>query len=262
MGDSAKLVTIPFSHYNERARWALGYYDVPFVEEPYLPLLHMWGVWRHTRRHQGGQQGQADRASSRRSTPVLIADGQVIPDSGLILQWAGERARGGRETLYPEAQSADIQHFETEVHDHIGPHARRVAYWFVLREPDLMQRIARQLVAPWQSRTLSVVRPAFIAVLRKGLQIDQPTVARSMTKLEEKFRWAGDQLGDKKYFFADRFTAADLTFAALAAPVLFPIPEYGVPMPMPSDPEAHELNNQFRATAAGQHALRIYREHR
>ena len=65
------------------------------------------------------------------------------------------------------------------------------------------------------------------------------------------------------FLTGDRFTAADLTFAALAAAVLVP-PEYGVALPQPDvlpEPVASAVRS-MREHPAGVFALRLFREER
>jgi len=60
------------------------------------------------------------------------------------------------------------------------------------------------------------------------------------------------------------FTAADLTLAALSYPLIQP-PEMSpflLPKPDEYPPEIVELSRQLRSTVAGQHILRMYRDHR
>ena len=68
---------------------------------------------------------------------------------------------------------------------------------------------------------------------------------------------------DRPFLLGDRLTAADLSFAALAAPVLLPA-EYGVPMPALDETPAalQEVIRELRGTPAGAFALRLYRAHR
>lgn len=63
------------------------------------------------------------------------------------------------------------------------------------------------------------------------------------------------------YLVGGRFTAADLTFAAMAAVVLHP-PQYGAYLGgLDGLPYGHPAA-ELRRTAAGQHALRMYELHR
>ena len=73
----ARLITIWNSHYCDKARWALDRLGVPYVEEAHAPLFHVVPV-----KLSGGQ----------RSTPVLVIDGQVLPDSTDILRWLDAHA--------------------------------------------------------------------------------------------------------------------------------------------------------------------------
>lgn len=41
MRSTMHLYTIRFSHYNEKARWVMDRFGVPYVEHPYMPILHM-----------------------------------------------------------------------------------------------------------------------------------------------------------------------------------------------------------------------------
>jgi glutathione S-transferase len=67
----------------------------------------------------------------------------------------------------------------------------------------------------------------------------------------------------RRFLIDDRFTAADLTFAALAAPVLLP-ERYGSPLPPPEampDAVSREVW-RLRDHPAGIFAARLYREER
>jgi glutathione S-transferase len=59
----------------------------------------------------------------------------------------------------------------------------------------------------------------------------------------------------------ERFTAADLTFAALAASVIAP-PQYGVTLPQPDELDAGtaDLVRRAREHPAGGYALKLYAE--
>lgn len=78
MSTPYRLITIPPSHYCEKARWALETVGADFREERHPPLLHLRSV-----RAAGG----------RRSTPVLRGRGVVVTDSTDILEHL-QRAHG------------------------------------------------------------------------------------------------------------------------------------------------------------------------
>ena len=72
-----ELVVISFSHYCERARWALDRYQVPYRERRFLPLLQAPAVLWRTR----GRRTGWDRASSPLSTPLLTGPDVQLQDS-------------------------------------------------------------------------------------------------------------------------------------------------------------------------------------
>ena len=101
-------------------------------------------------------------------------------------------------------------------------------------------------------------------MIDRYLDITPATAAESEAQVRVSFDAVAERLGDgRPYLCGDRFTAADLTFAALAASVLMP-PEYGVPLPQPEElPVAMaEAVREFRAHPAGAHALAMYRDER
>jgi glutathione S-transferase len=106
--------------------------------------------------------------------------------------------------------------------------------------------------------------PVMKFLLRKGMKITPSSAERSMEKVREVFATVDDRLADgRKFLVGDTFSAADLTFAALAAPVLLPR-EYGSVLPplteLPDDLLA--VVEEFRSAPAGQFGLRIYRDFR
>ena len=66
----------------------------------------------------------------------------------------------------------------------------------------------------------------------------------------------------RPFLMGERFTAADLTFAALAAAVLMP-PGYGVPLPQPDElPARWRASCRAAGAPGGRHALAMFRDER
>lgn len=77
-----------------------------------------------------------------------------------------------------------------------------------------------------------------------------------------EFDFVAGMLADgRRHLCGDRFTAADLTFAALSAAVVVP-PVYGVALPQPSDmqPDTAALVERAREHPAGAYALSLFAE--
>ncbi|MEZ4367429.1 MAG: glutathione S-transferase C-terminal domain-containing protein [Kofleriaceae bacterium] len=101
-------------------------------------------------------------------------------------------------------------------------------------------------------------------LIRRGLKIDDAGVARSRVRLTADFDEVAARLADgRRYLTGDAFTAADLTFAALAAPVVWPDAYAAFVGPLVETPKAMQaLVAEWRATVGGEFVLRMYAEHR
>ena len=126
-GVSATLVTIPISHFCEKARWALDRAGVDYVEQRHLQLLHV---------------AAARRAGGGRTVPVLVTDsGEVLPESGAILRWADGRTDPARR-LYPSGVlGEEAAALEARLDERFGPDGRLWMYEQTLP-------IVREM-APW-----------------------------------------------------------------------------------------------------------------
>jgi len=246
-----RLVTIPISHYCEKARWALDRAAIPYHEE------------RHV---QGIHQLAARRAGGGSTVPVLVTPQESIGESAQILEWVDRRTEeparlfGGTREVRREVGALC-----TRFDEHLGPAGRRLVYVHMFGGPrELMLRFNDQGVPAWEDRVVRVGLPVFERFIWRLLDI-RPGVEQGDEELVwREFDHAGELLRDGRPFLCgERFSAADLTFAALAAPVLMP-PGYGVELPQPDIlPEATaRLVGRAREHPAGAHALRMYSEQR
>jgi len=244
---AVRLITIPFSHYCEKARWALERCGIAYEEDGHLPIFHYL----------------ANRfAGAKRTVPVVIAGHTRITDSTEIIAWADGQRPG---TLLPEdpAARAEALALEDELDNQLGPATRRWAYFYLLPRKDL-DRVLTRGVPRWQTLALKATRPIAVRMMKRSLKIDPAGAERSRRKIEETFGLVSELLADgRRYLVGDRFSVADLTFAALAAPVLLPREHPFGPPPLEEfPPAAREQIEAWRATAAGKFALRIYADHR
>ncbi|WP_394830340.1 glutathione S-transferase family protein [Pendulispora rubella] len=251
----ATLVTIPFSHFCEKARWALDYTGYDYVEEGHMPVLHRFAVWRAT--------------SPRTSVPVLVAGGHVFGDSTEILAHADASARPERK-LYPDdaARRAEVQSLEDDFDERLGPHIRRVIYFYLLPNQDMARKVMDRGTPSWERATVRLLFPVMRRTMNRFMEIDARTAAQSRDEVLRTFDDVERRLGDGRPFLTgDRFTAADLTFAALAGVAVFP-PESEKAYPsifslggeVPQD--ALDLVRETQARPVGDFVRRIYREHR
>jgi glutathione S-transferase len=244
------LITIPISHYCEKARWALDRAGIEFRERAHLQIIHWLPV---------------ARAGGNKTAPVLLWGERVFAESAEIVAAVDAEAPPGRR-LYPEdaAAAAEIRSLEREFDDRLGPEGRRWMYNSMRGRRDLAVAYGCTGVPAWQRRALPFAYPLAARIIDRYLDVTPEAAARSEAEVRAIFDDVAQRLADgRSYLCGERFSAADLTFSALAASVLMP-PEYGVPLPQPDElPLAMAATvRELRAHPAGAHALKMFREER
>jgi glutathione S-transferase len=247
---SARLVTIPISHFCEKARWALDRAEVDFVERPHLQLLHVIA---------------ARSAGGGRTVPVFVSDaGEVMAESADILRWADTQV-GADRRLYPDGElGAEAAALEAWLDHGFGPDGRLWMYHETLPAVRELQQWALAGVPRWERLFFHASGPMVGIAIRRYLRVDTASAAAALDRVDRVFDDVARRLSDgRSFLLGDRFTAADLTFAALSAPMLLPA-GYGSPLPpleaMP-DALAQEVR-RLRSHPAGEFADELYREHR
>lgn len=257
-----QLTTITFSHYNEKARWALDRFGVPFVEHGYLPMFHVAGVLRLLPRFG---IGKADSHSTPFSTPVLVTDdGRCLRDSSDIVRYASSRyAREGVDDLYFDPEVAALEaRFSTT----LGPHTRRIGYFYLLQDLPLVHRLARRNAGPRQASLFEHLAPLLQPLLVRSLRVDAEHVAASEAKIRKLVAEIGERVAGRRYLVGDRFSAADIAFASMLAPAICVSPDEGYAATLPTleecPPGYRALAVELRETPAAMYALRMFREER
>ncbi len=118
---------------------------------------------------------------------------------------------------------------------------------------------------PWlEARLLAVITPLARRLARRAYEITPESAQRSLERVRGVFQQVDERLtGGRRFLVGERFTAADLTFASLAAPVLFPVECRARHPPLDAVPAAmREEVMRFRNTDAGRFALRLFSQER
>lgn len=240
------LVTIPISHYCEKARWALDRAGIAYVEQAHIQAIHRFAI----RRAGGGL-----------TAPVLRCADGAIADSTDILAWADAQCTPLR-ALYPKSpdRAAVVRRLEDYFDTRLGPQSRCWLYQQLRGRRDLALDYGCTGVPAWERMTLRLGYPALIAIVAHVLDVTPVAGLRSEHEVRAVFDVVGKYLSDgRRYLCGEQFTAADLTFSALAAPMLMPV-NYGVPLPQPDElpPYTAGVVHELSTHPAGRHALRMF----
>lgn len=245
-----RLLTIPISHFCEKARWALERAGLDYEEE-----RHVQGVHRFVSRRAGGAG----------TLPVLIAEDGVLGESEQILRYADARLEP-EERLFPADPELrdEVVGLCRRFDAGLGPDARRLMYAHMLQRKQELLPINNQGVPAWEARVLTFFWPVLKPWAGRELGIGPTTIRDDDPRVRRELDEVAELLSDgRSHLCGDRFTAADVTFAALAAAVIIP-PNYGTPLPQEgelSGPVAAVVRS-FREHPAGAYALGLFRTHR
>jgi glutathione S-transferase len=246
------LVTIPFSHFCEKARWALDWARVSYEEEGHVPGMHRRAVARAK-----GKPG---------SVPILLLDGEgVLDDSPQIVRWADSRATSDRK-LFPSGgrELEEALTLERHLDLHLAPHTRRFAYFHILPDRARTLRLFGVATPRGEHTLVRLAFPLLRRFMRGKMSIDEENALKSRDRIRAIFDEIDARLADgRPYLMGDRFGAVDIAFAAFAAPLLHP-PEH----PYQKVPHEHlppalaDEMRELRERPAGAFALWTYRERR
>ena len=164
-GPPRVLITIPISHYCEKARWALDRTGVRYREQAHLQLIHRLA---------------ARRAGGGRTVPVLVCGERVLAESADIVDEADANAPQGQR-LYPEdpGAAAEVRALERYFDADLGPHGRRWMYNEMRGRRDLAVAYGCTGVPTWERRVLPLAFPVATRMIDRVLDITADTAAQS-----------------------------------------------------------------------------------
>ena len=259
-----RLISITASNYVEKVRWSLdlleSHRDSPvyYTEDCHPPALHAFET----------VPASGDRASQ---SPMIVTDddlGALWGSDAILRELCSDPKT---VDLYPEPVRGEVRDMEVELGERLGSTARCFGYYHLLDDSKRYYGAAAKFLT---LHSPVVERKLFAGMLDRGLAEGMKQVmsveelgeasGREIRKVFEQLSQRLDSNGGEYLLGAEHgFTAADLSLAALSYFILRP-PEMGPLLIDESEMprELVELGHDLRGTAAGKHALRMYREHR
>jgi len=234
-----------FSHFNEKARWALDHKGIAHRRRSLLPGLHIPPVLLKTRQKQ---------------VPVLFADNKPIADSTKIIAYL--EATQPSPALYPSDAVARSHALELEdLFDvELGPPIRTAFFHLVLPETSYIadQMSVGQTV--FMRRLYRALFPGIRVAMKTDMGITSESAENGRQKTVAALDKIASELQPSGYLVGDAFSVADLTAASLLAPLLG-APEFSCEQ-LPLPPAAAEWRASLSKHPAFQWGREMFRRHR
>ena len=241
------VVALPYSHFCEKVFWAYDRskvaYSVRHVFQGFFPTTLM--------------------EFAAPSVPIVIYGGRVLKDSKDVVNALS--TEGNAWWLYPSPAVRDV---ENGFGDAFGRGVARILYHHLFTTDEgnvLLRRSWKVGVSPLERLLVDPLYPACRFAMMGGMGIPGG-LEGAIAAVDEVFDRVSALLKDGRKYICetDEMTAADITFAALAYPLVLPEEKAGVLMSWNDKlPEALRAEvRRRRESPAGQFVLRLYKEER
>ena len=194
------LYQFEFSHFCEKARWALDYKGLAHARKTLLP---------------GPHARVAKKLAPHSSLPILVDDRTVVQDSTSIITYLDEKYPDRPLTPCDAQEAKEALAWEEYLDDEIGVPVRLWFYYHALPERDCALRFLLE-GAPWYGRPLlTLIYPKLRAAMTALMNIRAESARQSEERLVAALDRLDAALKDRRFLVGDRFSRADLTACAL-----------------------------------------------
>ena len=194
----------PFSHFCEKARWALDYKGVAYRTVNYLPVFHFIPV---------------RRIAPKSSVPVLRDGKAVVQGSGQIIDYLdGKYPESLLTPRDPEAAKQALD-WERYCDEEIGVQARRWFYHHALADRRVALGFLLQGAPRYIRPFFRLAFPLVRLLMLRFMDITAETAAESEKRLRLALKKLDRALEGRRFLVEDRFSRADLAACALMSPI-------------------------------------------
>ena len=202
-----QLYEFTFSHYCEKARWALDFKGIAYTSHHLLPGFHM---------------RTAKKIAPLSCLPILAGEGTVVQDSTQIINFLEQKFPDPSLTPADPDQASEAIEWEEYLDQEIGETLRRWFYFHTL--PD--RRRALLFLCQDASGAQRVLFRFAFAPIRRAMTQMMDIHPEPAKEAERRFLIALDKLdgalAHRDFLVGNRFSRADLTACALLWPLCKP----------------------------------------
>ena len=159
--------------------------------------------------------------------PVLVHDGKVIKESSNIISYLDEQFPDKRLTPEDSLLQDEAFKWEQYIDSEVGIHLRLCCYHILLDHPEILVPFFTHK-GPWYGKFLIArMFPGLRIKMLALLKINDQTAHNSRQRHSKAIDKLNDHYQEKTFLAGDSFSRADLTAAALLAPLYMP-DQYGL----------------------------------
>lgn len=245
-GPEPELFQFCFSHYNEKARWALDYKAITHRRHDLLPGAHIpRALW----------------LSGQTAVPILRQSGKIVAGSANIIDHLEQRYP--RRSLYPRSLKSRkrAQEIQCWFDEEVGAHVRRALFYEIFPARRFTADVF-SLGFPRPVRNgYRLLFPGLAPVLRVDMGITRKGHALGLERTREALDFVVEAAGDDGYLVDDHFSVADLTAASLLMVTCFPAElQFSIGQPWPD--ELHNWLDRWADHPGTTWVRKIFQRHR
>jgi glutathione S-transferase len=244
-----RLISFTFSHFCEKARWALDRLGIDYEEE-------LWPLGLHIKlsRQLGAPQS---------TVPILIDGESILQGSREILDWAEHHRPGPGPNPEDAAHTQEIRAIEARADSVIAVEVRRLLFSQTLTQhPNTILEMMYGDLDDRQKKVGYALWPRVLPAMIQTLDAGPEAAPAARAKLDAELDWLDATLADgRQHLIGDCFTRADLTVASLLSPFSRRAIEHmnrGISLP----PEIERDIERMEKRPAMQWVAGIYRDFR
>ena len=199
-----RLYQFQFSHFCEKARWALDYKGVPYQVRNLLPGLHL----------------KVTRKLAPRSTVPILVDGQtVVQESAAIIDYLDEQyPRAALTPADPEGAAA-ARAMEAGYAEEIGIPLRLWLFHHLLADQNAALQLMLRGSKARERMLFGRMFPKVREQMRRTMKINDSTARTALERLSAALDRLDECVCRQPFLAGGQFSRADLTACALLSPL-------------------------------------------
>jgi glutathione S-transferase len=237
------LYQFSFSHFCEKARWALDYKGQPYTVKNLLAGPHM---------------SITKKLAPKTCVPILVDDKTIIQESNAIIDHLDKHYPSNPLTPSDPNLAKESREWEKYLDEEVGVTVRAWFYYYTL--PVKSSALTFLLhESPWFGSPLyALIFPKVRDAMMEMMNINADNAKRCEERLTNALTRINDTVKNQKYLVGDSFTRADLTACSLLSHFCRPIEKFKTAFPTP----VHELSNKYSEEPVCKWVNDIYQNHR